>query len=91
MNLEQLLDRLRHTSSFMENVTHWETIPAREAEYEAFPDTMDARIAPVLAKRGIYRLYGHQRRAFDLAMQRRDICVVTPTASGRLARWLETT
>ena len=37
MNLEQLLDRLKNTPSFMENVTHWETIPAREAVYEDFP------------------------------------------------------
>ena len=28
MNLEQLIDRLKRTPSFMENVTHWETLPA---------------------------------------------------------------
>lgn len=56
MNLEQLLDRLRHTPAFMENVTHWETIPAREARYEPFPESLDPRIPPVLAGRGIYRL-----------------------------------
>ena len=54
MNLEQLLGRLKNTPAFMENVTHWETIPAKEAVYEAFPPEMDERIAPVLAGRGIY-------------------------------------
>ena len=83
MNLEQLLDRLRHTPAFMENVTHWETIPAREARYEPFPDSLDPRIPPVLAKRGIYRLYSHQREAYDLVEAGKDICVVTPTASGK--------
>ena len=46
MNLEQLLGRLKNTSSFMENVTHWETISAREAVYESFPPSLDERIAP---------------------------------------------
>lgn len=83
MNLAQLIDRLQSTPSFMENVTHWETIPAREAEYAPFPASLDARIAPVLDARGIHRLYVHQRRAYDLAHEGKDICVVTPTASGK--------
>ena len=83
MNLEQLIGRLKATPSFMENVTHWETIPAKEAQYAPFPDTLDPRLPPVLAARGIYQLYSHQRRAFELAEERKDICVVTPTASGK--------
>ena len=83
MNLEQLLDRLRHSPDFMENVTHWETIPAREARYAPFPDTLDPRIPPVLAKRGVYKLYSHQREAYDAVAEGKDICVVTPTASGK--------
>ena len=83
MNLQQLLERLRGTPDFMENVTHWETIPAREARYEPFPDGLDPRIPPVLAGRGIYRLYSHQRQAYDLVEAGRDVCVVTPTASGK--------
>ncbi len=83
MNLEQLLGRLKDTPSFMENVTHWETIPAREAIYADFPPQMDTRLTPVLQARGIYRLYSHQRQAFDLAAQKQDVCVVTPTASGK--------
>ena len=83
MNLEQLVDRLKRTPAFMENVTHWETIPAKEAEYADFPEYLDPRIAPVLAGRGVHRLYSHQRQAIDLASQGKDICVVTPTASGK--------
>ena len=83
MNLQQLLERLRGTPDFMENVTHWETIPAREARYAPFPDTLDPRIPPVLAKRGVYRLYSHQREAYDAVAAGKDVCVVTPTASGK--------
>ncbi len=83
MNLEQLIGRLKGTPSFMENVTSWQTIPAREAQYAPFPDGLDPRLAPVLAARGIHRLYTHQRQAFDWAREGKDICVVTPTASGK--------
>ena len=32
MNVEQLARTLRQDPAFMENVTRWETLPAREAE-----------------------------------------------------------
>ena len=83
MNLEQLIGRLKTTPSFMENVTHWETIPAKEAQYASFPETLDSRLQPVLAARGIHQLYIHQRQAFELTEKGKDICVVTPTASGK--------
>ena len=80
LNLTQLLDRLRHTD-FMENVTHWETIPARAAQYAPFPEGLDARIPPVLRARGIGQLYTHQRKALEEVLAGKNICVVTPTAS----------
>jgi len=83
MNLAQLLDRLENTPSFMENVVHWEKIPAKEAVYEPFPASLHPGIPPVLASRGIYRLYSHQRIAFDCIEQGKNVCVVTPTASGK--------
>ena len=83
MNLEQLLDRLRHTPSFMENVAHWETIPARAAQYADYPGYLDARIPQALSERGVHRLYTHQRQALDAAEAGKDVCVVTPTASGK--------
>ena len=83
MNLTQLLGQLRENPAFMENVSHWETIPAKEAVYESFPETIHPGIPPVLSSRGIYRLYSHQRRAFDLVEAGKNVCVVTPTASGK--------
>ena len=83
MNLTQLLGQLRENQAFMENVSHWETIPAKEAVYESFPETLHPSIPPVLSSRGIYRLYSHQCRAFDLVDAGKNVCVVTPTASGK--------
>ena len=83
MNLEQLLDRLKNNPSFMANVTRWETIPARDGRYADYPEELNPRLLPVLKKRGIFRLYSHQREALDLALAHKDFCVVTPTASGK--------
>ena len=37
----------------------------------------------MLRKRGIYRLYTHQAQSFELAQEKKDFVVVTPTASGK--------
>ena len=64
MNLSQLLDYLKQDESFMENVTCWRTIPKREAVFAPFPEGLDGRIAPALAKHHITQLYAHQADAF---------------------------
>ncbi len=83
MNLDQLIGRLKTDSSFMECVTEWRTLPATEGSYKPFPDAMDERIKKVLQDRGIFRLYTHQADCYELAAQKRDFVVVTPTASGK--------
>lgn len=83
MNLDQLIGTLRMDPEFMANVAHWETIPAKPARYAGFPEGTDPKLIDVLHKRGIHSLYSHQREAIDLAAQGKDICIVTPTASGK--------
>ena len=83
MNIDQLLGVLKTDSEFMSCVTHWHTDPAREARYAPWPDCIDARIPDMLKKRGVQALYTHQAQAIDIAAQGKDVCVVTPTASGK--------
>ncbi len=83
MTLMQLLEQLKNNRAFMENVSAWRTIPARPAQYAPFPSGLDRRIVPALARHGIHELYTHQARCFEEITQGRDICVVTPTASGK--------
>ncbi len=83
VNIEQLLDRLRTDPLFMDQVTAWHTLPAKEAKYEAFPDDLDPRIREALQKRGIQALYSHQAEAFRTFVAGKDFVVVTPTASGK--------
>ena len=83
MTLSEFVRALRDDPRFMENVTEWRVLPAREAKYAPFPRELDARIVQVLKARGIERLYTHQRQALDCAIAGRDFVVVTPTASGK--------
>ncbi len=83
MNLEQLLDYLKQQNRFMTNVTHWETLPEKAAEYREFPSSVDPRIVEALAEKGIKRLYSHQAEAVEQASAGRNIVLVTPTASGK--------
>ena len=83
MNLEQLLEFIRTTPRLAKNITRWEEIPEREAQYEDFPDEVDIRIRRALERRGIGRLYTHQASALKAVREGKDIVVVTPTASGK--------
>ncbi|MBN2878778.1 MAG: DEAD/DEAH box helicase [Clostridia bacterium] len=83
MNLDQLLQKLRGDLSFMGNVTNWKEIPVKEAQYENFGSYLDPRLISACEKRGIHRLYTHQRSAMDALNEGKNIVVVTPTASGK--------
>lgn len=83
MTLDQLLDALKSSEGFMENVTAWKTIPKKNAVYSPFPEGLDSRVAPALQKHGVNQLYAHQAKCFDLVSQGRDVVIVTPTASGK--------
>jgi len=83
MTTEAFLKGIKNDPAFMRNVTEWRVLPARPARYGAFPPTLDERILTVLRKKGIDRPYIHLSRAISLALEGRDLVVVTPTASGK--------
>ncbi len=83
MNLSQLLDQLHADSHFMNNVTRWEVLPAREAKFAAFPAAVHPRLVSVLKQRGIERLYSHQAEAVELVAAGQSVVIPTPTASGK--------
>jgi DEAD/DEAH box helicase domain-containing protein len=83
MSVEVVLDRLLAQDEFRQHLTLDHTVPAREARYAPLPDGIDLRLAQALAARGISQLYTHQAEATGLVLARKDIVVVTPTASGK--------
>jgi DEAD/DEAH box helicase domain-containing protein len=68
---------------FAGRVTARISVPAREARYADFPETLEPRLKEALRGRGIERLWSHQREAWDHVEAGRDLVVVTPTASGK--------
>ena len=83
MNLPQLLEKLRASQSFMENVTACRTVAPRAAQYAPWPEEIDPRLPAALARHGVQQLYTHQAACFQEARAGRDYVVVTPTASGK--------
>jgi len=65
------------------HVTAVRRLPATPAQYAPFPPELDDRLTRTLHTRGIAQLYTHQAQAIDHALARRNVVVVTPTASGK--------
>src|SRR5947207_14649061 len=62
-------------------VTAIRRLPPADAQWMAFPDALDQRLCGALRARGIAELYSHQAEAIELALGRKNVVVVTPTAS----------
>lgn len=79
------LTRLRFDPRFMESITAWETLPAREARYAPFPSALHQSLISTLCVQssGIERLYLHQSQAIESALRGENVVVVTGTASGK--------
>jgi DEAD/DEAH box helicase domain-containing protein len=58
-------------------------LEARPPRYAPFGDGLDARIIGALQRRGVEALYTHQAAALTSVQAGRNVCVVTPTASGK--------
>lgn len=82
-SMEEVLTYIKETPEIAKNITHWQTIPAREAEYAEFPAAMHEHLKEALRSRGIERLYVHQALTFEAALRGDHTVTVTPTASGK--------
>ena len=83
IQLEELLQRLEKSRDFIDQVSWWEHIPAREGEYSDFPDDLAAPLMKALQTGNIGKLYTHQRECYDSVRRGNNTVVVTPTASGK--------
>ncbi len=83
MTLPQLLDILRSDPDFMGNVTCWNVLPPKAAQWTDFPHWLKPELAEALRQHGINRLYTHQAEAIAKIGEGKNIVAVTPTASGK--------
>src|SRR5687767_12546724 len=85
--LQTALDRLTAGVERPDTPDGWVTavrrLPARQAEYAAFPDEFDPFVREILRDRGIDQLYTHQAAAIGHALAGRNVVITTPTASGK--------
>jgi DEAD/DEAH box helicase domain-containing protein len=65
------------------HVTAVRRLPPAAAAYAEFPAGFDARLREALASRGVAAPYVHQAAAIEHALARRNVVVITPTASGK--------
>jgi len=82
-DLDDWLEQLKHEPELMDNVTHWHTIPPREARTSPLPYDLAPRLKAALQDRGINELYAHQANAYQAVREGRHVVAVTPTASGK--------
>lgn len=82
-SIAEMISRLRGMREIMEQVTHWHTIPPREAVYADFPAGLHPDIRRALLEKRVERLYSHQAESFARVREGRHIVTVTPTASGK--------
>ena len=77
------LERLLASPEFARNIVLDRLIPAADGSYVPFPSGLDSRLAGILRKRGVRRIYTHQGAVWEAARAGRNVVVVTPTASGK--------
>ncbi|MCA1039854.1 DEAD/DEAH box helicase [Bacillus infantis] len=82
-NLQEILKDLKMTEEFKDNIVHWHTIEEKEAKTEELPEDIHPSLRNALERRGISRLYTHQRSAYAAASEGKSLVAVTPTASGK--------
>ena len=70
LGAEPVLTALRH-------------FPAEPARVVDFPEELHPKLRESLLGRGYRGLYTHQREAYELVQEGKDVVVVTPTASGK--------
>jgi len=77
--LGSLVARYRHE----EVLTVVRQIPAREAKFRPMPAWVTSALSEAYRTKGIRELYSHQAVTADLVRDRKNVVVVTPTASGK--------
>jgi DEAD/DEAH box helicase domain-containing protein len=85
MDVQSFIQRLTTQRYFSNQIVHVEALPERPAVFEDLRDAerLHPYVAKTLEKQGISRLYAHQAEAVRLARARKNVVIVTGTASGK--------
>ncbi|MGB9928609.1 MAG: DEAD/DEAH box helicase [Methanosarcina sp.] len=86
MEISRLLDEIKASNRYENQIVHIEEIRAREAVY--IPISLKSQVKAALSKTGIEALYSHQGEAIEKIRQGKDIVLCTTTASGKSLTYL---
>jgi DEAD/DEAH box helicase domain-containing protein len=86
MDIRRLLNELKASSRYQNQIVHIEEIPAREALYA--PLQLKTHVKATLSGLGIEDLYSHQTEAIDKIREGKNIVLCTTTASGKSLTYL---
>ncbi|WP_445506024.1 DEAD/DEAH box helicase [Niallia sp. 03190] len=82
-NLQAFIADLNNMEEYKDRIAYWHTIEAKDAETVPLPEGLSPKIQFALQKRGITRLYTHQKSAYEEVKKNNSLVAVTPTASGK--------
>ena len=83
MDFTRFLDELRAGQDYGGQIEHVRELPPREARFADPQRDLHPRVQAILDGLGVARLWEHQARAVDLALEGRNLVVVSGTASGK--------
>jgi DEAD/DEAH box helicase domain-containing protein len=81
--VHEVLEAFASRDSNGEILTAVRCFPARGAVWADFPAWVNRDLAAAYAAKGIRRLYSHQAAAAEAIHARKNVVIVTPTASGK--------
>jgi DEAD/DEAH box helicase domain-containing protein len=81
--VREVLDTFASRDVTGEMLTAVRYFPAREAQWAEFPSWVHADLGAAYGAKGIRQLYTHQAIAAEAVNARKNVVVVTPTASGK--------
>jgi DEAD/DEAH box helicase domain-containing protein len=76
----ELLKEIGYRTDSICSIKH---LAAQEGKYREYPDGVHPALREALGQKGFHRLYSHQRSCWDALQQKKNVVVVTPTASGK--------
>ena len=83
MNVGPFLDSLRSDPSYDGQIVHVHTEPSRSPTWGSIPERLLPPVRSFLDALGVTRLYSHQTRAIEAALDGTDVLLTTGTASGK--------
>ena len=81
--VREVLDGFAARDRTGETLTAVRHFPARAAQWADFPGWIHADLRAAYKAKNIERLYSHQAQAAEMVYDKKNIVVVTPTASGK--------